>query len=278
MIIYLLTQEMKKFKSHFQLCGSSRAISYHKRLIVLLFSSLFNGIIFFSYGQPEEIVSYYKELEKEAKNGPVTIQFLQEEFTSSKGPSNIDQIILVRHGEPALHKKGWRTRKEAMTFIKQYDSVGVYAPKHHPVMLAAGDVEIIFTSTLQRSVSTAEQLFQGSENQKAEAVFREFERKVFWFPNVKLPLSWWMTGSRLLWLMGINKRGIESFADAKQRAKEAVMLLEEETTENGKVLLVSHGLLNHYLAKYLKKNGWNSVLDGGKGYLSQKMFVRQGNP
>jgi hypothetical protein len=44
--------------------------------------------------------------------------------------------------------------------------------------------------------------------------------------------------------------------------------------ENKKTLLVSHGLLNRYLAKDFKKKGWTEVYNGGHGYLSQKMFVK----
>ena len=77
--------------------------------------------------------------------------------------------------------------------------------------------------------------------------------------------------------MGFNKRDIESFREAKKRARIAAVKLEENATKNGKTLLVSHGLLNHYLVKYLKKNGWTEVFDGGRGYLSQKVLVKNSN-
>ena len=38
----------------------------------------------------------------------------------------IDQIIIIRHGEPAMDKKGWKDRDEAIRYVKMYDSVGVY--------------------------------------------------------------------------------------------------------------------------------------------------------
>ena len=119
----------------------------------------------------------------------------------------------------------------------------------------------------------AAQLFGEEFDKRPEAIFREFERKVFSFPNIKLPLNWWLIGSRAFWVLGLNKKGIETFSEAKKRAKQAVALLESDARENGKTLLISHGLLNHYLVKYLEQNGWTEVFDGGKGYLSQKVLV-----
>ena len=227
-----------------------------------------------SQGQFDRVKAHYKELEKRSKEVPVTIQFVHEDMDLVENFSSLNQIILLRHGEPALDKKGWRKRKEAIAYVSQYDSVGVYPPTHVPLNLNTEEIDLIFTSTLNRSISTTEQLFPEFENRQAEPMFREFERKVFSFFNIKLPLKWWTTGSRAFWLMGLNKKGIESFSEAKQRAKEGAHFLETNASENGKTLLVSHGLLNHYLVKYLKKNGWTEVFDGGKGYLSQKLLIK----
>jgi broad specificity phosphatase PhoE len=105
-------------------------------------------------------------------------------------------------------------------------------------------------------------------------LFKEYERKICSFPNIKLPLKWWQAGARILWYMGLNDRGIESFSEAKQRTNKAVEYLQQDAFEHGKTLLVSHGLLNHYLVKNLKKRGWKQVYNGGNGYLSQKMLVK----
>lgn len=227
-----------------------------------------------SFAQLEKLETQYQKLEKQAKKTPTTIQFVQKELGLVEDYSRLSQIILLRHGEPALNKKGWRKRIEAIRFIKAYDSVDVYAPNHIPVHLGSEELEIIYTSTLNRSISTAQQVFKRPQDQKADAIFREFERKIFSFPNIKLPLKWWLTGSRLFWFMGLNKKDIESLSEAKARAKEGATLLASNADAHGKTVLVSHGLLNHYLVKYLKKEGWTEVYDGGKGYLSQKMLVK----
>ncbi len=246
----------------------------HLRQTRLYIATLIFCSYFSSSAQLEAVENFYSRQEGQAKNNPVTIEFVQEESGLVENYSSLRQIVLLRHGEPALDKKGWRKRKEAMNFIIAYDSVEVYQPAYVPVKLIEKDVEVIYTSTLNRSISTAAQVFQRPEDQQAKGLFREFERKIFLFPNIKLPLKWWLTGSRLFWFMGLNKKDIESFSMAKKRAKQAVLFLENDASRNGKTLLVSHGLLNHYLAKYLQKNGWTEVYDGGKGYLSQKMFMK----
>ena len=239
----------------------------------LILAGLFGTSWCASHAQFEQVEAYYEQLEKQ--ESPTTIQFVQEEMELLEDYSGLRQIILLRHGEPALDKKGWRKRKEAIGYVIAYDTVGVYPPEYAPLQLGKEEVDVIYTSTLTRSISTAEQLFHRPDSQEAKLLFREFERKIFVFPNIKLPLKWWLTGSRIFWLMGLNKKGIERFADAKSRAREAAAFLEIEANVNGKTLLVSHGLLNHYLVKYLKKSGWTQVYDGGKGYLSQKLLIKQ---
>ena len=224
--------------------------------------------------QSSSIEAYYKKLEKQSKTSPQTIHFVPDSLVAIERSDNIAQIILLRHGEPALNKKGWRKRREAIAYIQAYDSVPVYPPEFIPVRLGDDELNVIYTSSINRAISTANQVFNREELQIPNPLFREFERKIFGFPNIKLPLKWWLTGSRILWFMGLNKKGIESFGEAKQRANEAATVLEEDALMKGKTLLVSHGMLNHFLVKYLKKNGWTEVFDGGKGYLSQKMLVK----
>ncbi|MEM0941209.1 MAG: histidine phosphatase family protein [Bacteroidota bacterium] len=242
-----------------------------KRIFFLI---LWLGFTYQISAQLEKVVEHYEILEKKSKLSPQSIKFVNNEVDLVEDYSKLSQIILLRHGEPALYKKGWRKRKEAKKFIREYDSVGVYPPEYTPLELRYKELQVLYTSSLNRSISTSQQLFKQQNKQIADAQFREFERKIFSFFNMKLPLKWWLTGSRVLWFMGLNKKGIESFSEAKARAKKAASFLEKDAAKNGKTLLVSHGLLNHYLVKYLKKTGWTEVYDGGRGYLAQKMLVR----
>ncbi|MEM6526086.1 MAG: histidine phosphatase family protein [Bacteroidota bacterium] len=230
-----------------------------------------------SYGQTERLEAYFDSLQNVSKKAPDTIHFVSEAMKLVEDHSKLSQIILLRHGEPALNKKGWRKRKEAIQFVKDYDSVGIYPPEFIPVTLSENELQVIHTSSIPRSIATAKLVFDQKDLQRPDSLFREFERKIFSFPNIKLGLKCWLITSRVLWFMGLNKRGIESFSQAKSRARQGAAFLEEDALKNGKTLLVSHGLFNHYLVKYLKKTGWTEVYDGGKGYLAQKMLVRYQN-
>lgn len=225
-------------------------------------------------GQPNKVKNYFKQLQKDNQYQPITLSFVNEADGLVEDYSKLSQIILLRHGEPKLDHKGWKSRNEAVQYVLAYDSVGIYSPAFIPAVLQNHGVNHIYTSNINRSISTAGLVFDREDLQRPDPLFREFERKVFAFPNIKLPTKWWLVGSRVLWFMGLNKQGIERFSAARERAKRGAGFLEQDALEHGKTLLVSHGLLNHYLTKYLKRLGWKQVYDGGNGYLSQKMFVK----
>ena len=186
----------------------------------------------------------------------------------------IDQIIIIRHGEPAMDKKGWKDRDEAISYVKMYDSVGVYAFDEMPVCLRAHDMDTVYTSKLPRAIDTAEKTLGEEYVLENKALFNEFERQVIKFPNVKLPGKFWSVTTRLVWMLGFNHRNIESFAEAKERAWEAAIFLEQKAAIHGKCLLFSHGFLNRYIKKYLKKQGYKAVDLNGQKYLGAYYFYR----
>ncbi len=227
-----------------------------------------------AYGQLEKVEVHYGQLEKQEKGELAALRFVQANANLVDDYACLSQIILVRHGEPTLNHKGWKNRHEAVQYTRDYDSVGVYPPSFIPLSLAPGELTVIHTSSLNRAISTAQQVFMQNELLRPDTLFREFERKIFNFPNMKLPTRLWLIGSRVLWYVGLNNKGIEKRGAAKIRARKAAGVLEQDAVKNGKTVLVAHGFLNRYLEKYLKKQGWKTVYDGGNGYLSQKMLVK----
>lgn len=105
--------------------------------------------------------------------------------------------------------------------------------------------------------------------------FREFETRIgkrgFKF---KLPIKLWTLGARIKWMLGIGHHGIESFADAKKRARKAAELLVKATEEKPKVVLVAHGFLNRYIREDLEEMGWRVVKDGGSNYFATTVLVK----
>ncbi|NNC94902.1 MAG: phosphoglycerate mutase family protein [Chitinophagales bacterium] len=188
---------------------------------------------------------------------------------------SIIQIMLIRHGEPDLKKDGWVGRRGAEEYFRDYDSVNIIIPEFLPIHLKPGEVKCVYTSTLPRSSHTAMVLFGEGFDYCPMYMFREFERRVFNFISLRLPLKLWTTISRGLWIIGINQRDIESFRKAKKRAREGAEFLDERAMEDEKVILVAHGFLNRYLKKYLVDMGYELKVDGGSGYLSSSILVKK---
>ncbi len=184
------------------------------------------------------------------------------------------QIIIVRHGEPAFNKRGWKNRDEAVEYIKMYDSVDVYSFDQKPICFREDDPNIVFTSLLPRAINTAEKTFGNEYPVESKPLFNEFERKVIDFPNIKLPGKFWFITSRFIWTLGFNHKGIESFSEARDRSREAAIFLDQNTQKHKMTVLFSHGFLNKYIKKQLKKSGYKVIDMNGQKYLGAYYFYK----
>lgn len=218
-------------------------------------------VVLYAFGQETSLKSLKKDYKNQDPQGCLKLS-----------PANQKQIVLIRHGEPDLDKKGWRTRDEVIEFMKAYDSVGVVPFDVPPLCPESLATDTVYCSTLPRAAHTAALAFDGPALVVSEQ-FREFERKAMKGCNLRLPLKWRTTSARLFWFLGWNDKGIESFREARDRAKSNASFLVEKSRTNQNVILVAHGLHNRYVLKYLKKRGWEKVFDSGNGYLSVKILV-----
>ncbi|MCK5704149.1 MAG: histidine phosphatase family protein [Cyclobacteriaceae bacterium] len=235
--------------------------------------------------------NHQKEIEriqlKKLSDG-ICLDFIRNSDLKDFEESSIQQIFIFRHGEPAMNKKGWKNRKEAIRYIEMYDSVGVYDFAQKPICLREKDINIVYTSKLPRAINTAEKTFNQSMPLESHALFNEFERKIIQFPNIKLPRQFWSVTTRIVWMMGFNKKGIESFSQAKDRSRRAAFFLNDKAENDaslpclagrraarqGKVILFSHGFMNKYIKRYLKKEGYKAVNLNGQKYLGAYYFYR----
>ena len=211
----------------------------------------------------ESLKTYYKN-----QNGQECLRIYEEE------KREICQIILIRHGEPDVNKKGWRGRNEAVRYAEAYDTVGIVPFDKRLHCFEGLNTDKAYHSSLPRARHTAELLFGEHLKLIENARFREFERKVMKFINMKMPLLFWLGTSRLLWLMDLNNKDIETFNEAKSRAMENALFLAEQAKKDGQVILVAHGLHNKYVIKYLRQNGWESVRNGGSKYLAVNVLAK----
>jgi broad specificity phosphatase PhoE len=204
-----------------------------------------------------------------------TIRFIEPEDKVIKDYGKLRQIALVRHGEPDMVKSGRFNRAEASNYLLCYDSVCIIVPEK-PFFQVNNKEEIkVFSSPIKRALTTAHYLFGEDKDITVSPVFREFETKIKPGNSKRSwPISFWTTKARLKWMFGKKPDGIESFSQAKKRAAEAADLLDQSSLDNPKILLTSHGFINRYIKKELKKKGWEVVEDTGSDYLGTTILVK----
>ena len=214
------------------------------------------------------------------KGQPVAqqVSFLQEEDLTLPVKSSLRQIALIRHGEPDLQKAGKFSFQDAKQFAVDYDNVGIVEPDDSFFKIRNPDDVTVFASSITRAKATAQYIF-GADSQMIDSpIFREFETAMGKHsPNLRMPIKFWTTAARIKWMIGIDRQGAESFADARRRAQEAAQVLVNASEDKSKVALVAHGLLNRYIKENLEDMGWHVVRDGGSGYLGTTMLVKLEN-
>ncbi len=181
--------------------------------------------------------------------------------------------MLIRHGKPELNKSGWFSYKNARNYIQAYDTVGVKLIKEPPVILMSHEHVKIFSSSLFRAYDTATKVFGSDAIIDSDSVFIEFRREITPLPLI-LPIKGWTGISRFFWMIGLHSSEIPSFRSEKSRAAKDAEILEEAAIVNGKVILVSHGFLNKYIVRNLKKNGWDHSFNGGNDYLAVQVLTK----
>jgi broad specificity phosphatase PhoE len=230
----------------------------------------------------ERIEKKYKEMNDipvgEANGKPVghAMRFIQAEDGAVKDYSKLRQIALVRHGEPDMIKTGKFNAQEAQQFLRCYDSVCIIIPNQPFFNFKNQEDVTVFSSPINRALTTAKFICGPEKCITVSPEFREFETSMNTRRSKKrLPIKFWTTTARLKWRFGIGKQNdIESYSDAKKRAKRAAQTLEEASDKNHKVLLTAHGLLNRSIKKNLVKMGWKVVEDNGSAYLGTTILVK----
>ncbi len=182
------------------------------------------------------------------------------------------RIFLIRHAKPQVAKKTLVSAAGATQYISDYDAAQVEAFVLHNEAIPYKEIKKVHCSTLVRSQLTAKAIFGEQVALVIDANFREFERKIFSLPLLHLPIKLWLIGARILWFLGFNSRGIETFKQARQRARTAAKQLAEEANRETIAVLVAHGLLNFFIRRELKKLGWQQTIKGGSNFVSVNAF------
>ncbi|WP_114783757.1 histidine phosphatase family protein [Botryobacter ruber] len=185
------------------------------------------------------------------------------------------KIVLIRHAKPKVDRSGLFSAAAAGRFITEYDAAAVedFVFEHHAI--PTNGIKKVFCSTLVRSQLTARAIFGEEVELVVGHEFREFERKVITLPLLKLPLNFWLLSNRILWLLGLNNSGIETFREARNRARNCAELLADEAKVHDSAILVAHGLLNNFIKRELRRKGWIHTSRGGSSYLAVNIFEKE---
>lgn len=184
------------------------------------------------------------------------------------------RIFLIRHARPDLPGHGLFSDKDARKYISDYDAAAVeeFVLEHETI--PHEEIDKVYCSTLPRSQLTAKAIFGEKVQLKIDKTFREFERRIFSLPYLRLPIKLWLVSARLLWFLGFNSKDIETFAEARQRARSCAETLAADAGKHHTTVLVAHGLLNNFIRRELQKMGWQIKFNGGHGYLSVTLMQR----
>ncbi|WP_460924681.1 histidine phosphatase family protein [Pontibacter brevis] len=194
--------------------------------------------------------------------------------TQKHRPHLPKRIFLIRHARPEVPGQGFFSAAAASQYISDYDAAQVeeFVLQHEAIPYK--EIKEVFCSTLIRSQLTAKAIFGEQVLLKVNHNFREFERKIFSLPLLRLPIKLWLVTSRILWFFGLNSKGIETFKEAKWRARKCAEMLEEDAEENATTVLVAHGLLNNFIRWELKRMGWHQTVKGGSGFVSLNVLEK----
>lgn len=175
------------------------------------------------------------------------------------------EIVLIRHGKPMAAINPKLTATGFMNWVDNYNESIVDAESFpQEAVRQLIQTHFIVTSDLARAIDSAK-ICGGSEPHLVLDQLREME-----IPSYKLPFKLkaytWLVLNRILWFIGI-KSEVESFKEAKIRAKHSAKELIDLAIEHNKVVVFGHGLMNKYIAKELEQFGWDSASEG-KSYWS----------
>lgn len=184
------------------------------------------------------------------------------------------KIVLIRHGEP-LFSKEKLPASQLPHLLDRYNRARLLEESHPSVEAKqiAQSSSLVICSDLPRSIESAQRLGVETIHQR-DSLFREValpHSTRLHYPSLS-PYSWFLF-FRLMWFMGYAKNG-ESIRQAKYRARQCAQQLIKECDQHGAVLFVGHGVLNHYIAKELKRSGWLGPKKQKQDYWSYGIYQR----
>lgn len=168
------------------------------------------------------------------------------------------QIILMRHGQPAIDHRQWLSASGFGTWIERYNAAAIdpASPPPGKAIQLARQANYVLCSCLPRSLTSATALTIDKPHDQ-DLAFRELEMPHAEWRFPILPVSLWLVFFRICWALGYH-RDTESFAAGRARASACADTLSQLSATHGCVLFIGHGLLNRFIARALHRAGWQT--------------------
>lgn len=184
------------------------------------------------------------------------------------------KIVLMRHGRPQMPLLEKINASAFVQWVDDYNQATLCASSM-PSLLArqcAQNAKVLVCSDLKRSRASAE-LLNSERIVLADAIFNEADLPVAHWQSLRLSPKTWAIVFRVLWFLGYAKN-CQSVMKTGQRAQVAAEKLIAMTEVHGDVLFVGHGVFNRFLAKRLRKAGWQGAKNPGVGHWAFSVYER----
>jgi len=184
------------------------------------------------------------------------------------------QIILMRHGRPAIDNQQWLSARDFGTWVGHYDAASIdpASPPPPEAIRQVRQAAYVLCSPLPRSLTSATALGIPSPHGR-DAAFRELEMPHADWRFPILPVGLWSVLFRLAWALGYHRHA-ESFAAGRVRAAACAKALSQLAAAHGSVLFIGHGSLNWFIARTLRRSGWHSPDHAPRRYWQYAVFSR----
>ena len=196
-----------------------------------------------------------------------------QETLDRRSAARIGSIVIARHGQPHADRSVRIDRRGYREWWKGYDLAGLHPEEQPPAGLSrlAQSSDVIYASTLQRAIHTAQMVAAGREI-VTDPVFIEAPLPPPPVWGRHRPNSWGVL-ARIAWWMGRHETG-ESRKEAEVRAEAAVATLTAQALRGQNVLLCAHGWFNRMMRPVLRSQGWREVENGGDSYWSYRRYEK----
>lgn len=166
------------------------------------------------------------------------------------------QIVLIRHGRPAIATAPVASHHEFREYIDDYEEAGLDPADAPPGELRdlMGEIGAVFTSGRKRAAESAKALAPNAEL-IVDPLFAESPLASPRIPLLKMKVTKWAVVSRLMWYAGFSPR-IEGYRKSKRRAREAADILIKRAMKEGGAALVAHGYFNYLIGIELRRRGF----------------------